>query len=116
MNVAKERWEESAVGDSPGSGLPRIPETWFRRAAACGRHAMIVGVEVWGAQRRQRAWNRGGGVVVNASRVERRWPITRASVAKGLRELEQAGLIDMLREPGRAARVRILRVGKERTR
>ena len=114
MNVSRQKAQsELLVGEPGGVCLPRIPIGWFRRAAGLSRHAIIVGVELWECRRRQHRDQKTSGIIVNASRVERWWPIKRESVAKGLHELERVGLIDIVRQPGQAPRVRILREGRD---
>jgi hypothetical protein len=112
MNIGKEIFSVSEGEKRKDSHYLRIDKAWLQRAAGLSRHALIVGLLAWdrvGWWRRTEPRQRDpDGVTLNASRIERQWPITRESVTAGLRHLERAGLVLVTRRPGRAARVRVL--------
>jgi hypothetical protein len=80
--------------------LGPVPMSWIARASALPGRALAVGIFVW--------FRRGivgeTTVKVNLSRIP---GIDRYAAARGLAELEQAGLVSVVRARGRAPMVNI---------
>ena len=81
-----------------------IPVSWLARAAKCGLPALVIGLELWllSGLRKSKV------VDLNLSRLRLAVVRARQSNQRGLRNLEEAGLVRVTRHPGRRSRVEIL--------
>jgi len=80
-----------------------VPMAWLRMAGRMPGKALLVGIEVWF----QAGLKRSTEVTISLSRF-RLFGVSRFAAARGLRALERAGLISVVRHPGRKPLVRIL--------
>ena len=82
-----------------------IPMSWFLAAARLPGRALHVGMWVW----YRVGLNRGAGQVdLNLSALADELECDRATASRGLRALENAGLVASSRPPGRKVRVVVL--------
>jgi DNA-binding transcriptional ArsR family regulator len=77
--------------------------TWLRAAASLQGKALHVGVEIWF----QVGLKRSSEVALSLSQFETSG-ISRSAASRGLTKLEEAGLVSVLRAPGRKPVVTVL--------
>ena len=81
-----------------------IPVSWLARAVKCGLPALVIGLELWllSGLRKSKV------VDLNLSRLRFSVVRFRQSNQRGLRQLEEAGLVRVIRRPGRRSQVEIV--------
>ena len=81
-----------------------IPVNWLAQAAECGLPALVIGLELWllSGLRKSKV------VDLNLSRLRLSVVRARQSNQRGLRQLEEAGLVRVIRRPGRRSQVEIV--------
>src|SRR5262249_23168429 len=80
-----------------------VPMMWLRAAAALSGKALHVGVEIWF----QIGLKRSSEVALSLSRFKKSG-ISRSAASRGLAKLERAGLVSVIRLPGRKPVVTVL--------
>ncbi len=88
-----------------------IPVAWLARAAELGLPALVVGLELWLLS----GLRRSNTVDLNLSRFRFTDVRARQSNQRGLKRLEDAGLVRVRRHPGRRSQVEIVAEDVRRT-
>lgn len=99
LEVSDEQFEAAQSRREPFLAGP-IPWRWLTRAMALPGRACAVGLEIWHVA----GLTKSRTVSVNLSRM----PFDRSAAGRGLAELEHAGLVTVLRVPGRKPRITIV--------
>lgn len=81
-----------------------IPLPWLIRARTCGLLSVVVGLLLWfvaGCRRRSTD-------LTVSSKQFQAFDLSRQTFSKGLKKLEDAGLVSVIRQPGKKPRITIL--------
>ncbi len=87
-----------------------LPVRWFKEAYMAGKAAFAITPALWFYR-----GLKGGDFNLNLSRLRLQWGISRQTAGRGLKELENASLIQVVRVNGRKSKIKMFKTELRRT-